>query len=642
MGAEVSSCLQRYSKQEPLLLVRTRTRTRTRAELSCAVRLSWTFSYFLLLLLLLLKTMEFLLPPKPKPKPDIHALLVAGIPRNPDLTNTNTLRYMSTLMPFTMTSLMNLWDFKRDPGMKKAGSRRSNNGGLWVDKHKPKSLEELIVHKKKVEEIKLWLKERLKPSKEEEVRTLALVVRGPAGVGKSATIQIISSHLGARLCEWNTPTPTLWQEHIHNSTSGKEYTSKLDEFEIFVETIRKYPSLSFSCTGGPISPCVLLIDDVPLTNERTALGRLCNSLHVLARSTVMPTVIIITDYSKAESADDKSHYFDVLQSSLESAGACKVTFNPLTINSIKKTLTRICKEEQCHVTSEQIDKIAKASGGDVRHAITTLQFLSLRLGHTISSSLIDPTTSCSNEDSEVNLLDDGFCLPFGRDETISLFHALGKFLHNKRDASVTTFENNVFTLRERFTRLPLMMAAPEMVLDQAHGQARVVTDFLHENVLEFISNDAIDDAWSVASYLSDADNLLGIALPWSMTRKYEAESIVQSVAASVAVRGVLFGNSHPAVSRWHSIRKPQLWLIEHSALRNKVGTLLLVRRLTLENLMANVCVMATEYKPTYKWIERNVKECLDGEKTEENECRMEELDEMEWRSCGKSDEIEDW
>jgi len=35
-----------------------------------------------------------------------------------------------------------------------------------------------------------------------------------------AAIHVIASQLGAELCEWTTPTPTLWQEHVHNSNSG--------------------------------------------------------------------------------------------------------------------------------------------------------------------------------------------------------------------------------------------------------------------------------------------------------------------------------------------------------------------------------------------------------------------------------------
>lgn len=59
----------------------------------------------------------------------------------------------------------------------------------------------------------------------------------------------------------------------------------------------------------------------------------------------------------------------------------------------------------------------------------------------------------------------------------------------------------------------------------------------------------MDDAWSVASYLSDADLLL-TTFRGMLSRQYEAENVLQSAGASVAVRGVLFGNFHPLPSRY--------------------------------------------------------------------------------------------
>lgn len=42
-------------------------------------------------------------------------------------------------------------------------------------------------------------------------------------------------------------------------------------------------------------------------------------------------------------------------------------------------------------------------------------------------------------------------------------------------------DRGVIVLKEKFMRLPLKMEAPEVVLAQAYGQARPITDFLHEN-----------------------------------------------------------------------------------------------------------------------------------------------------------------
>lgn len=68
-------------------------------------------------------------------------------------------------------------------------------------------------------------------------------------------------------------------------------------------------------------------------------------------------------------------------------------------------------------------------------------------------------------------------------------------------------------------------------------------------VLDFMNEEAIDDAWLVASYLGDADTLIS-SYDGILARHNDAENILHLAAASVAVRGVLFGNSHPLSSRW--------------------------------------------------------------------------------------------
>lgn len=526
-----------------------------------------------------------------------------------------------------------------------AGSSRCGGKELWVDKYKPRSLEELAVHKKKVEEVTVWFEKRLRTSREEMCNLL--VITGQAGVGKSATIHAIVSHLGARLCEWNTPIPTIWQEHLHNTNSGIRYTSKLDEFESFVERMRKYGLIPPSFAGESKSSIILLIDDLPVTNGNASYRRLRNCLQLLAQSTQIPTAILITDYGKADSADNiaTARCLEELQLSLENAGACKIAFNPITSNSIKKTLSKICRQEQCGVTADQIDLIARSSGGDIRHAITSLQYFCLKPDPMLSLSFSEPARTYSKEKSdELNPLDDGFSLPFGRDETLSLFHALGKFLHNKRESeNAIAPGQEAFLVRERLTRLPLKMDAPERVLCQAHVQARPVVDFLHENVLDFLSEEAIDDASAVASYLSDSDFLLA-AHRGMLATSYEAGNVLQSAAASVAARGVLFGNSHPLASRWHAIRRPKLWQVEQSSLHNKCE--ILGQRLVALST-SNVSVIATEYIPIFKWLRygasggfEDYQALIQGNETELDDNDSMILDEKENEIS--DDEIEDW
>ncbi|KAL1566642.1 cell cycle checkpoint protein RAD17 isoform X1 [Salvia divinorum] len=514
----------------------------------------------------------------------------------------------------------------------KVTSDSSGNKDMWVEKYTPGCLGDLAVHKKKVEEVKSWFEEKLKSNADNSFSNVILI-SGQAGVGKSATIYAVAHHLGMEVYEWRTPTPTIWQEHVHNSNSGIQYMSKLDEFESFVERIRKYGLVSSSLTRVSPASVVLLIDDLPMVNGKVSYGRLQRCLYLLLQSVRLPTAILINDYGRSESAEQHSRYWEELQLSLQNAGAYKVMFNPITANSIKRALTRICRLERLKVNGEYIDFIAKASEGDIRSAITSLQYFSLKPHPLDTLSVLNSVTAYPEEkQTETSRLGDRVLLPFGKDATLSLFHALGKFLHNKRETGSTIpSDTDAIPLKEKFSRCQIKMDDPELVLCQAHGQARLVTDFLHENVLDFVSEEAIEDAWVVGAYLSDTDLLL---TPSSKT--WEAENVLQSAAASVAVRGVLFGNTSPLSSRWHAIRRPVLWQVDQSLKHNK--SRILSQRVddpTSLSLYSH-STLATEFNPALKWLGHRVAADAEVNFAEDDCYGMSVDDEVD------DDEIEEW
>lgn len=484
---------------------------------------------------------------------------------------------------------------------------------LWVDKYKPHSLAELAVHKKKVEDVKKWLEEKLKAPKG-AFGGWTLVLTGQAGVGKSATVKAIAAELGADLCEWTTPVPTLWAEHVH-ANSGLRYISKLEEFENFVEKTRKYQLLSPTSIGSQRKLTIILIDDIPVTSGNASFARLGKCLTGLIQSTQIPTVISLTHYHKSESNDTAMWNSEELESLLQGAGAHKIAFNPLTTNSIKKILVGICKEESSDTTEELVHQIATSSGGDIRHAIMSLQYYCFnprRQNSQLATSATLPglkshSTLVPGQDSYG--LSSAIPSPCGRDETLTLFHALGKFLHNKRetygDLDIAV-DLESFPLKEKLRRNPLKMDAPEKILSHAHGKVRTVADFLCENVLDFIDNDAIDDAWVVVSYLSEADCLLAgspfTSARWMVNESYESESMSQLIAASVAARGVLFGNAHPSPSRWHTIRSPKVWQIEQSFRSTKDQILKERFDCSSTSGSRNFSDIVTELRPFERWI----------------------------------------
>ncbi|KAK9948386.1 hypothetical protein M0R45_003966 [Rubus argutus] len=117
-----------------------------------------------------------------------------------------------------------------------------------------------------------------------------------------------------------------------------------------------------------------------------------------------------------------------------------------------------------------------------------------------------------------------------------------------------------------------------------------------------------------------------------LSRQYEAENVLQSAGASVAVRGVLFGNFHPLTSRWHSVRRPKLWQVERSSFYNKKE--MVNRRFGAYSGMcsSDLTVIATEYTPVFKWlgfraqggIEDNVERMSLGDQESETDDDIEE------------------
>lgn len=248
-------------------------------------------------------------------------------------------------------------------------------------------------------------------------------------------------------------------------------------------------------------------------------------------------------------------------------GLPQIVFNPVTANAIKKLLTKIASREKCSLSGSSIAAISENCSGDIRHAISTLQFqccLSSSNSFEFGIASEDaPVRSASFEHGTSS------SPAYGRDNIFSLYHALGKFLHNKRhnEQPAEATQESLLVLKEEFRRHPLNMEVPERIVAESQLEFPTLLAFLHENVLDFVDEDGIEDVAEVLAYLANADVLLG-----RRPRNFGVASVSHVAASSVATRGVLFANTHPAPRKWQSVRAPTLWQVERLVAEKKVSS----------------------------------------------------------------------
>ena len=150
-------------------------------------------------------------------------------------------------------------------------------------------------------------------------------------------------------------------------------------------------------------------------------------------------------------------------SAMEAAGAKVVAFNPATAPKLVKALAAVAAAERVDVDDAGLAAIAAAAEGDVRCALASLQmFAAGRSGRAFSTkgnkgkprsgkraapaparrkdagndgdeTALDGSGETDDEDAKQARRDATAADGARRDRGLSVFHALGKILHNKRD-----------------------------------------------------------------------------------------------------------------------------------------------------------------------------------------------------------------
>uniref|UniRef100_A0A5F9CQG9 Cell cycle checkpoint protein RAD17 n=1 Tax=Oryctolagus cuniculus TaxID=9986 RepID=A0A5F9CQG9_RABIT len=321
----------------------------------------------------------------------------------------------------------------------------------WVDKYKPETQHELAVHKKKIEEVETWLKAQVLERQPKQGGSI-LLITGPPGCGKTATIKILSKEHGIHVQEWINPVLSDFQKDDFKEMFNPEssfpllpYQSQLAAFKEFLLRATKYNKLQMLGDDLRTNKKIILVEDLPNQFYRDS-----PSLHEVLRKYVQigqcPLVFIISD----SVSGDNNHRLLFPKEIQEECSISNISFNPVAPTIMMKFLNRIVtieanKNGRKVVVPDRssLESLCQGCSGDIRSAINSLQFssskgennlwprkkgVSLKSDAVLSKSRRRRKPDRVFENQEAQAIG-------GKDVSLFLFRALGKILYCKRTIS---------------------------------------------------------------------------------------------------------------------------------------------------------------------------------------------------------------
>lgn len=462
--------------------------------------------------------------------------------------------------------------------MQRQKMKTALNSELWSEKYQPKRRDELAVHKKKVEDICNWLKDR--SSKWIKHAAPILLLTGPAGVGKSAVMRTLCNELKVEIQEWVNPVASsgdsdfrpMEQEDFRERSSVDIFSSgsQSSQFSNFLLRANKYQALQLGGEASAVSQSatrIILAEEIPNAFYRDP-SEFHNILRKYRHCGHCPLVFIISDTSSGSSNIQKlfpPHIQDDIR--LES-----ISVNPVAPTMMVKVLNKIASQEAAQgrfpaPSPRVVESIAMSSAGDVRSAINALQFacrqdtIDLRQLRSVQKRLKKESSgsgkrlkysATARQDSGTAGLTESEVVIGAKDTTCFLFHALGKILYVKRGDPAENGEHPRLPAHlQQQERDPLLLT-PEEVVEKTHLSGDYFNTFLHQNYVDFLQS--VDDIDRAADYLSQADVL---------SAQYSSRGELMDYSVSVATRGFIHSDS--SISHHTDIRKGHGWRPLHKS-----------------------------------------------------------------------------
>ncbi|AEO54426.1 hypothetical protein MYCTH_63866 [Thermothelomyces thermophilus ATCC 42464] len=474
----------------------------------------------------------------------------------------------------------------------------------WSERFAPVSLDELAVHKRKVQDVRRWLDDVLSG----RLRQRLLVLKGPAGSGKTTTLRLLARDMRCEVLEWKNPANSF-------GLAGHGYQSAASQFEEFLGRGGKFGQLdveSDDATPQPMPPPppsgaaangagkaterrLMLVEEFPNTFMRSSSGLVGfrNAiLQFLAANTpalagfgfgynsepVTPIVMVISETlltTTSASADSFTAHRLLGPEILRHPGTGVIEFNPIAPTFLAKALELVVQKEARKSGRRRtpgplvLQRLGEI--GDIRNAISSLEFLCLKgddeadWGSRVAFT--KPKRGAKGVPALTKGEQDSLELVSQREATLGIFHAVGKVVYNKRGSefpagSVEAAAESLPDYMSHLSRPKPSEVSVDTLIDEIGTDTHTFMSALHENFAlscersgPLDPNSSLDYINGCLDYLSESDLLCpswdvffgGKGFGGGYTGKDSASHILRQdeIAFQVAVRGLLFSLPSP-------------------------------------------------------------------------------------------------
>uniref|UniRef100_A0A6I8N2I8 Cell cycle checkpoint protein RAD17 n=1 Tax=Ornithorhynchus anatinus TaxID=9258 RepID=A0A6I8N2I8_ORNAN len=379
-------------------------------------------------------------------------------------------------------------------------NRSLSENETWVDKYRPETQSELAVHKKKIEEVETWLKAQILKGQPKQGGSI-LLLTGPPGCGKTATLQILTKDLGIQVQEWINPVFLDFRKDDFKDMFNPESSfqafptrSQMTVFQEFILRANKYNKLQMVGDSLDTDKKLILVEDMPNQFYRDPSG-----LHEILRRFVQigrcPLVFIISDSLSGDSSQ-KLLFPKEIQ---EELSVSNISFNPVAPTIMMKVLNRIATAEgslkggKVVPDKTSLELICKGCSGDIRSAINSLQFSSSK-DYSVESnpwsrkkglpSLKSDTASSrakQRKKAEGSLENQEVQAIGGKDASLFLFRALGKILYCKREPLKEFKYPRLPSHLTEYERDPLVMQPESRAILREYSASVATRGVMHSN-----------------------------------------------------------------------------------------------------------------------------------------------------------------